>query len=144
MNQLTLSSEEGWGGVTSDSMSDIPLHVGGIITQVAISIKWNALNYTVMALIPHLYPCGVYCGQYRSVLPLMSSLCSWSRFKGSLGIFWWNPNCLITRSAWCSPTVVKHISATTTWLIGEISMVIRWLTSLQRYRVHKNCNNRWH
>jgi len=40
-------------------MSDIPLHVRDIITQVTISGELNSLNYTVIMLILHLYPCCV-------------------------------------------------------------------------------------
>ena len=59
-----------------------------------------------------------YCGQYCSVLPLTSSLWTWSRFNGSTRIGWWNLNYRLTWLAWWNLIVVKQINGTITQLIN--------------------------
>jgi len=45
-----------WQRNVSDSVSDIPLHAWGTITQVTVSTEISSLNNTVMTIAPHCYP----------------------------------------------------------------------------------------
>ena len=79
-----------------------------------------------------------YCSQYRSILPLISCLCTTSKFTGSTGMGWRNPNCRMTLSACWNSTVAKQMRGTTARLTEDASWTMRGATSGLLYGVQRN------